>query len=315
MTKILILGGSGYLGNVFINNFSKKIKINNPTSNELNLLSTNQIDKFFNKKNCDYKIILNFCVYQQTGPYLVKNAKKVKELNNILSKNILYLWKKYLPKSKLVSMGASCAYSSFGKGFSYTKGKLFGGTKDFAMSKRILAKGCNTFYKKFNMKYLILIPGTIIGPGEQLNEKKMHFFNGGLYRAALYKNKIKKKFQFIMNKNVIRELSSVDDVSNQIYKNLKTNKIGIINLKPDYRISLKQFYQLIEKRLKIKKKGDFKNTIFNASKSKSYKVSVKHDFTEVKLILNKGFLNLFDKTFKYFSKAISKKYKLYSRTS
>ena len=70
----------------------------------------------------------------------VKNAKKVKELNNILSKNILYLWKKYLPKSKLVSMGASCAYSSFGKGFSYTKGKLFGGTKDFAMSKRILAK-------------------------------------------------------------------------------------------------------------------------------------------------------------------------------
>ena len=38
------------------------------------------------------------------------------------------------------------------------------------------------------------------------------------------KKKIK-KFQFIMNKNVIRELSSVDDVSNQIYKNLKTIKL------------------------------------------------------------------------------------------
>ncbi len=65
-----------------------------------------------------------------------------------------------------------------------------------------------------------------------------------------------------MNKNVIRELSSVDEVSNQIYKNLKTKKIGITNLKPDYRISLKQFYGLIENRLKIKKYGDFKNTVF-----------------------------------------------------
>ena len=65
------------------------------------------------------------------------------------------------------------------------------------MSKRILAKGCNTLYKKFNMKNLILIPGTIIGPGEQLDEKKMHFFNGGLYRAALYKKKIKKNFSLL----------------------------------------------------------------------------------------------------------------------
>ena len=32
-----------------------------------------------------------------------------------------------------------------------------------------------------------LITGTIIGPWEQLDEKKMHFFNGGLYRAALYR--------------------------------------------------------------------------------------------------------------------------------
>ena len=48
MTKILILGGSGYLGNVFIDNFNKKSKINNPTE-RAKLLSTNQIDKFFNK--------------------------------------------------------------------------------------------------------------------------------------------------------------------------------------------------------------------------------------------------------------------------
>ena len=92
-----------------------------------------------------------------------------------------------------------------------------------------------------------------------------------------------------MNRNVIRELSSVDEVSYQIYKILKTQKIGIINLKPNYRISLEQFYKLIENRLKIKKNGNFKNTIFNASISKSYKVSVKYDFTKKKSIINEGF--------------------------
>ncbi|MAZ07093.1 MAG: hypothetical protein CMM99_01315 [Rickettsiales bacterium] len=307
MIKVLILGGNGYLGTVFINNFKKKIKLDSPQRRKLNLFSIKQIDKFFSKNNLNYNIIINFCVYQQTGPYLVKNAKQVKDLNNLLNKNILYLWKKYLPNSKMISMGASCAYSPYRKGFSYTKGKLFGGTKDFALSKRIFAKGCDALFKKFKMKYIILVPGTLIGPGEQLNAKKMHFFNGGLLRAALYKNKIKKNFRFIMNRNVIRELSSVDEVSYQIYKILKTKKTGIINLNPNYRISLEQFYGLIENKLKIKKSGNFKSTIFNASISKSYRVFVKHDFSKKKSIINMGFLNLFDRTYKYFSKAISKK--------
>ena len=31
---------------------------------------------------------------------------------------------KIFTKKQTISMGASCAYSSYGKGFSYTKGKL-----------------------------------------------------------------------------------------------------------------------------------------------------------------------------------------------
>ena len=47
----------------------------------------------------------------------------------------------------MISMGASCAYSPYGKGFSYTKGKLFGGTKDFAMSKTNFSKRMSCFIK------------------------------------------------------------------------------------------------------------------------------------------------------------------------
>ena len=289
MIKVLVLGGNGYLGKVFSRKLKKKIKIQNPTRKELNLFSKKQIDKYFKKKNLSFDFILNLCVYQQTGPHLVKNAKKVKDLNNLLNKNILYLWKKYLIESKLISLGASCAYSSYSKGFSYTKGKLFGGTKDFAYSKRIFAKECQLFHKKFKMKYLILIPGTLIGPGEQLNLSKMHFFNGALYRAALYTKSIRKKFHFIMNRNVIRELSSVDDVSLKIFKKFQTKNVGIENLKPDYRISLEQFYNLVSKRLKIIKKEGYKNSIFKASISKEYKVNVRHDFTKKELLITRVF--------------------------
>lgn len=303
MIKVLLLGGTGYLGSVFVKRFKKKLFIISPTRQDMNLLDKQNIDQYFKKINSQkFDFILNFCVFQQTGNYLVKNAKLVKEQNETLSNNALYIWKKYYPKSKFVSMGANCAYSFYKSGFSYLKGRLYGGTKNFAQAKRLLANKCKKLNQKFKMNYTILIPGTLIGPGEQLSDEKMHFFNGGLFRAALYKNNRIKKFHFIMNNNVIRELSSVNKVCDEIYQNLKNKKNGIINLIPEYRISLKQFYNLIEKRLKIKKKEDFKKSLFKASISKSYKISVKNDFTKKSSISNKKFLKLFDNTFAYFSK-------------
>ena len=299
MTKILILGGSGYLGKNFINLFKNKINIISPSKKELNLLKKKSIDKYF--KNIDrVDFILNFCVYQQTGSYLIKNAQLVKDRNKLLNNNVLYLWSTYLKKSKLISVGASCAYSYYKSNFSYTKGKLYGGTKDFALSKRNLAKECKKLNKTKKMKYLILVPGTLIGPGEQLNLKKMHFFNGVLYRAALYKNKKLINFNFIMNRDVIRDLTFVNNFCNEIIKTLKLNKNGIINFIPDYRISLKQFYNLVEKRLLIKKRGDFKKSLFKGSIKKSYEISVKKDLTKRKNINNKTFLRIFDSTFKDF---------------
>ena len=81
----------------------------------------------------------------------------------------------------------------------------------------------------------------------------MHFFNGGLLRAALYKELKKFSIYYI---ETIRELSSVDEVSYQIYKILKTQNWNNKS-KPNYRISLEQFYKLIKNRLKIKKKRKF----------------------------------------------------------
>jgi GDP-L-fucose synthase len=308
MIKLLLLGGEGYLGNIFYKKYNTKINIINPSRKELNLLFKKSIQKFFeNKKHQEFDIILNLSVYQLTGEHLVKNAKRVTIINQNLNKNILYLWKRYLPQSKLISMGASCAYSLYRKELSYTNGKLFEGTKMFALPKRFLAKKCEYLSRKFKMKFLILVPGTLIGPGEQLNLKKMHFFNGILFRAAKYKKKKTKTFKFLMNQNVLRELSSVENVVDQIYKNIKNNKKGILNLKVDYKISLKQLYDLIENRLGFKNIKNSCQTTFNASKNKTYKVSVKEDLTEEKFITSRKFLYLFDTTFNYFLKKIHNK--------
>lgn len=303
MYKILIIGGSGYLGSNFIYKFKKKIKVYAPSKKELNLLSKKKIDNYFKKlKISSFDFILNFCVFQLTGDHLVRNKKKIKEKNLQLSKNIIYLWKEHLPKSKLISLGASCAYSLNATKYSYTSGKLNGFTKEFAYAKRFLARKCIFLNKKYGMKYQIFVPGTLIGPGEQLNKKKMHFFNGALMRAALYKNKKNKKFKFILDKDVYRELSPVDDVSLEIFKNLKKKSIGIFNISPKYKISLKQFYSQIENRLNIRKHKHYKKTLFKAVVTKSYKVPVKYDLTKQKKIKNKVFLELFDETFNYFLK-------------
>ena len=150
------------------------------------------------------------------------------------------------------------------------------------------------------MRYLIIVPGTLIGTGEQLNIKKMHFFNGALFRAAMFKNKKINKFNFIMNHDVIRELSNVNNVCYELFNNFNNKKSGVINLISDFRISLSQFYKLIEKRLSIKRKGNYEKSLFVATVNKSYKISVKHDLTKKDFINNKLFLSIFDNTFKEF---------------
>ena len=55
-----------------------------------------------------------------TNGTLFSQKCKTSKVKLLLNKNILYLWKKYLPNSKMISW-ASCAYSPYGRGFSYTK--------------------------------------------------------------------------------------------------------------------------------------------------------------------------------------------------
>ena len=103
-----------------------------------------------------------------------------------------------------------------------------------------------------------------------------------------------------VTKSYIR--GSIIDVSNTKLINVisEKNNLSILsNLR-----NAKLYLNNIINRLKIKKNGNFKNTIFNASISKSYKVSVKYDFTKKKSIINEGFLNLFDETYKYFLKKV-----------
>tara|TARA_B100000989_G_C19524420_1_gene465986 strand:+ start:1646 stop:2572 length:927 start_codon:yes stop_codon:yes gene_type:complete len=300
MIKILILGGSSYLGKNFINLYKNKLKLFYPTKKKLNLLNIESINKYFKKNSLKIDIILNFSVYQKTGEHLINEKKNIIIKNSILNSNILYLWNVYLKNSKMISMGASCAYSSKDNINSYFHGTLHNSVEHYAIQKRYFAKMCKNLNQKNNMKYLILVPGTLIGAGEQMDLSKKHFFNGALLRAAIYKNNKSKKYDLYGNRNITRELSDVSYVSKFIYKKLNFKKSKVINIMPDFRINLGQFYDYICKELQIKSTITNKRQKFKAAKEKMYKVSVKYDLTLNKIIDNKKFINLFNETYNYY---------------
>jgi len=78
--RILITGGSGFLGKNLINNFNSKFKILYPNSKELNLTEKTQLDNFFSNNQFDW--IINCAV---KGGRRTKPETSEDFYNNIVS--------------------------------------------------------------------------------------------------------------------------------------------------------------------------------------------------------------------------------------
>ena len=255
--KILITGGSGFIGNALIKeliNLGYKIncldikKPNYPISKNLRFFKGNVLDKkSVNKAASGCKIIIHLAAslgVQHTD----KNIIECLDLNIYGTRVLLEIAKK-IKVNKFIFISSSEVYGEQKK-FPIKENAELKNKSIYATSKIVAEKYVRGFQQKFKLKFNIIRFFNVYGPGQKDN-----------FVMSKFKNQIRlgKPLTVFGNGNQIRSFCNVSDAISGLIKVMKKGKhnetynIGNNN-EPISMINLaKKFIKISTKNNKIKK--------------------------------------------------------------
>tara|TARA_R110000851_G_scaffold331492_1_gene505697 strand:+ start:9490 stop:10407 length:918 start_codon:yes stop_codon:yes gene_type:complete len=226
MKKVLVTGASGFLGTHLVKRLQEaNMQVYISNTKTANLLDYNNL-KIYDVEKFDY--IFHLAVVQKAGDWSLTHTGDQWYYNQIMNTNILRYWKDKQPQAKFINMGTSCSYAPgiHMKEENYLLGEPESSLYTYAMIKRLLQIGVQSFGEQYGLKWLCFIPSTLYG--NEFHERDNHFifdFIKNCYQAK-YNNK---PFTIWGDGTVKRELIHVDDACNAMI-NLLDQENEIFNL-------------------------------------------------------------------------------------
>ena len=247
--KILITGGSGYLGkNLF--NYLKKKKTKFKTFSiprSIDLTLEKKVNNYFMKSG-KLNYIFHFAEVSGNKAWSKKNSFQQTLMNLRINVNIISAWKKYQPNAKFIFVSSVWSYplgDPFLKEKDYWKGELNPETIHFAYNKRIATILLESAKNNFKLKATTLILGTVYGPGDLSD----HFIPTIIRRMK----KEKETLQVYGTGLESRDFIYIDDQIKGIFMHKDQNE-EIINIGTGKLTSIKNVIEISKKIMKYKGK-------------------------------------------------------------
>ena len=247
--KILITGGSGYLGkNLF--NYLKKKKTKFKTFSiprSIDLTLEKKVNNYFMKSG-KLNYIFHFAEVSGNKAWSKKNSFQQTLMNLRININIISAWKKYQPNAKFIFVSSVWSYplgDPFLKEKDYWKGELNPETIHFAYNKRIATILLESAKNNFKLKATTLILGTVYGPGDLSD----HFIPTIIRRMK----KEKETLQVYGTGLESRDFIYIDDQIKGIFMHKDQNE-EIINIGTGKLTSIKNVIEISKKIMKYKGK-------------------------------------------------------------
>tara|TARA_B100001964_G_scaffold225252_1_gene272875 strand:+ start:314 stop:1237 length:924 start_codon:yes stop_codon:yes gene_type:complete len=290
MAKVLILGGSGFVGKSIARHLEhNKINYSSPKSKILNLKKFSKISEYLKKNKFSH--IIN-CAGLVGG--ISKNIKyniNFFEENLEINYNLIKAVKDSGVKN-FINLGTSCMYP-IGYNTRMSENKLMTNYLEKTNFGYALAKLSTSFYLKMlknnsDINCVTVIPCNLYGPNDNFDQKSSHLVAAIIKKVVDAKIKNQKYIIGWGSGNVKREFMYVDDLSKLIIKLVESNKkypeFLNVGYGKDFKVS--EFYyriiNLIDKKIKIKwnktKPEGIKRKIINSNLAKklyNWKASTK----------------------------------------
>ena len=180
MKNVLITGSRGLLGNNVKNLLiaNKELNLITPSSSELNLLNSEQVNSFFETHEIDSVIHcaslvggILFNIKNQYEMAVMNSLINMNVLNNCVNKNI----------ERLITIGSSCCYPIDAqqpfKEASYGAGQYEATNSNYALSKIIMSEAIEALHEKSDLRYKTIIMCNLFGHQEKEDTNHYHLIN------------------------------------------------------------------------------------------------------------------------------------------
>jgi GDP-L-fucose synthase len=231
--KILLFGASGFVGRHFQKVLSGLgIPYDIASSEVCNLMDINSINHYFSrfkKTEKNYTHIIHLAVNTKAGSYSKYHTAEQFHSNQLINTNVLHTWYKHFPEAKMIAFGTSCSYDKEleMKEENYMLGKPELGFETYAMTKRMLLNGLESYNKQYGMNYMYYVPSIIYGPDYDLTDK--HFIFDLIRKITNAANYGMEPVTLFGDGSQIRNLIYVRDVISMVLNTLEMNN-KVLNL-------------------------------------------------------------------------------------
>ncbi len=249
--KIIITGGTGFLGTHLVKKFYKKgfskKQVFIPKHQDYDLREKNDIKKMFSDFTADIVIHLAANVggigynKKYPGTLFYDNIKMGTELMEQARKNKI---------QKFVSIGTVCAYPKFTP-VPFSEDDLWKGYPEktnapYGLAKKMLLVQGNAYRQQYDFNHIYLLPVNLYGPGDNFDPKSSHVIPALIRKVYLAKKKNKPYINVWGTGSASREFLYVKDAAEAIYlATEKYNKPKPVNLGSNMEITIKKLINTI----------------------------------------------------------------------
>jgi GDP-L-fucose synthase len=267
-SKILVTGTGGMLGSSVLRRLSQMgfTNILNPRKSELDLTKNIDVDEYFKFNKPDYVFLIAAKV---GGIYANMTYRADFIYENLMIQSNVINSSSFNGVKKIIFVSSGCVYPKNANNpiveDDILTGKLEPSNEHYSIAKIAGIKMCEAYYHQYGLKYAVVIPNNIYGPGDNYHPENSHVMASLIRKFHESMERGDELVEIWGSGNQIREFIYVDDVSDACIELMFNDYVGSYNCSSEVEISIKNLSYLISKIVGYK--GDL---FFNTEKPEGH---------------------------------------------